>query len=194
MPSAKIPTPRDLRLLLLARGLRAFGDGYVSLLLPAYLLSLGYSAFAVGVIATATLLGSGALTLTVGLQAHRFRIRTLLMAAAGVMAATGASFAGLTDFWPLFIVAVVGTLNPSSGDASIFLPLEHAMLAQLAPERQRTGWFARYSLVGALLGAGGAICAGVPQWLMAFVALPMQTGFQAMFALYALLGIACFAV
>ena len=129
VPSAKIPTPRDLRLLLLARGLRAFGDGYVSLLLPAYLLSLGYSAFAVGVIATATLLGSGALTLTVGLQAHRFRIRTLLMAAAGVMAATGASFAGLTDFWPLFIVAVVGTLNPSSGDASIFLPLEHAMLA-----------------------------------------------------------------
>ena len=39
--------------LLLAKGLRAFGDGYVSLLLPVYLLELGYSALQVGIIATA---------------------------------------------------------------------------------------------------------------------------------------------
>src|SRR5678809_571449 len=51
-----------LRRILVARGLRAFGDGYISLLLPVYLLSLGFSAFDVGIIATATLFGSGALT------------------------------------------------------------------------------------------------------------------------------------
>ena len=43
--------------LLVAKGLRAFGDGYVSLLLPVYLLELGYSPLEVGIIATATLLG-----------------------------------------------------------------------------------------------------------------------------------------
>ena len=35
------------------RGLRAFGDGYVSLLLPVYLLSLGLTPFEVGVLAGA---------------------------------------------------------------------------------------------------------------------------------------------
>ena len=51
----------QVRRLLGARGLRAFGDGYVSLLLPVYLLQLGLTPLEVGVIATGTLLGSGAL-------------------------------------------------------------------------------------------------------------------------------------
>ena len=71
-----------LRRILVARGLRALGDGYISLLLPAYLLSLGFSALDVGIIATATLFGSGALTLSLGLCAHRFRTRSLLLAPA----------------------------------------------------------------------------------------------------------------
>jgi hypothetical protein len=50
--------PRAARRILLARGLRAFGDGYVSLLLPLYLLELG-SVHSMGVIATATLLDPG---------------------------------------------------------------------------------------------------------------------------------------
>jgi len=179
-----------LRRLLVARGLRAFGDGYISLLLPVYLLSLGFSAFDVGIIATATLLGSGALTLLLGLCAHRFRTRSLLLAAAALMAATGISFVAFTAFWPLVVVAVFGTLNPSSGDVSVFLPLEHAMLAHVAPEKQRTSWFARYSLVGALMGAGGAVCAGLPEWL-ASAGLAHATALKAMFVLYALLGAAC---
>ena len=182
--------PDPLRRLLVARGLRAFGDGYISLLLPVYLLSLGFSAFDVGIIATATLLGSGALTLLLGLCAHRFRTRSLLLAAAGLMAATGISFVAVTAFWPLVVVAVFGTLNPSSGDVSVFLPLEHAMLAHVAPEKQRTSWFARYSLVGALMGAGGAVCAGLPEWL-ASAGLAHATALKAMFVLYALLGVAC---
>ena len=179
-----------LRRILVARGLRAFGDGYISLLLPVYLLSLGYSALDVGIIATATLLGSGALTLSVGLCAHRFRTRSLLLAAATLMAATGIAFVTVTGFWPLVVVAVVGTLNPSSGDVSVFLPLEHASLAHSAPEKHRTAWFARYSLVGALMGAAGAICAGIPQWV-ASTGVTNANAMQAMFLLYAVLGAIC---
>ena len=68
--------------LIAARALRAFGDGFVSLLLPLYLIDLGYDTVTVGLIASATLLGSGAMTLTVGLTAHRYHYRTLLLAAA----------------------------------------------------------------------------------------------------------------
>ena len=93
-----------VRRLLWVRGLRAFADGYVSLVLPAYLLALGLSPFDVGVIATATLLGSAALSLAVGMHAHRLGYRSLLLGAAVLMAATGFSFAAFTDFWPLVVV------------------------------------------------------------------------------------------
>src|SRR5262249_38572007 len=106
--------------------------------------------FLVGVIATATLVGSGILTLLAGLYAWRFDYRTLLLCAALLMAATGIGFASVSDFWPLLIVAFVGTLNPSSGDVSVFLPLEHAVLSLSADNKQRTALFARYALVGTL--------------------------------------------
>src|SRR5262245_4933883 len=151
---------------LIARGLRAFGDGFVSLLLPAYLLELGFGPLQVGIIATATLLGSGLLTLGVGLRAHRFHYRTLMLAAAGLMAATGLGFALVRDFWPLLLIAIVGTLNPSSGDVSVFLPLEHAMLSRATPDRERTAMFARYSIVGTLVAACGALAASLPALLV----------------------------
>src|SRR5690349_21166233 len=87
------PKPHGVGRLLSARGLRAFADGCLSLLVPLYLIDLGMTPFQVGALMTATLLGSGLLTLLVGLQAHRFRSRTLLLCACGVMAATGVGFA-----------------------------------------------------------------------------------------------------
>ena len=176
--------------MLCARGLRAFGDGFVSLLLPLYLITLGLTPFEVGAITTGTLMGSGLLTLLVGMHAWRLRFRTLLLLASALMAATGLGFATFTDFWPLFIIAVVGTLNPSSGDVSVFLPLEQAVLARLATDRQRTAVFARYSLVGALVGAAGALFAGSSEWLTGAIAQVSAAAMQSLFLLYGLLGVA----
>jgi MFS family permease len=180
----------NVRRLLWVRGVRAFGDGYVSLLLPLYLITLGLSPFQVGVIATGTLLGSGILTLLVGLHAYRFRYRTLLLTATALMMATGLGFAAVSDFWPLLVIAVVGTLNPSSGDVSVFLPLEQAVLARVVSDRQRTAVFARYSLVGALVGAVGALFAGFPEFLAAAMKIGAKPALQAMFVLYGVLGLA----
>jgi hypothetical protein len=67
------------------------------------------------------------------------------MGAAVLMASTGVGFAVVSDFWPLVVFAFVGTLNPSSGDVSVFLPLEQAELARAVPSRDRTRLSARYS-------------------------------------------------
>lgn len=175
--------------LLVAKGLRAFGDGYVSLLLPLYLLELGLSPLHVGIIATVTLVGSGVLTLAVGLHAWRYHYRSLLLAASALMAATGLGFALLSDFWPLLLIALVGTLNPSSGDVSVFLPLEHAVLSRMVSDRQRTATFARYSLVGSLLAAAGSLAVALPAALVSVSGLTSAHAMQAMFLLYTL--IAC---
>jgi MFS family permease len=182
-------TTPDAAVLIAARGVRAFGDGFVSVLLPVYLLSLGLDGFQIGGVATATLFGSAALTLVVGLIAHRFKVRKLLVGAALLMAATGASFALVQDFWPLLVVAFVGTLNPSSGDVSVFLPLEQSVLPQTVSARERTALFARYSLIGSLLAAAGALCAGLPDLLVARAALSPMPALQGMFLLYGLLGL-----
>lgn len=57
---------RDARLLLATRGIRAFVDGTVYVILPAFLLQLGFSGVRIGFIIASSLLGSGALTLAAG--------------------------------------------------------------------------------------------------------------------------------
>ncbi|APV48560.1 MFS transporter [Betaproteobacteria bacterium GR16-43] len=183
-------TKAVVRRLLAAKGMRAFGDGFVSLLLPLYLLELGFTPLDVGIIATATLLGSGLLTLWVGLRAHRYHYRTLLLAATVLMAATGLAFASFTAFWPLLVIAIVGTLNPSSGDVSVFLPLEHSVLTRAAADKERTRVFAHYSLAGALMAAVGSLAAGLPVFIAKSTGISMLGAIQWMFVLYASIGVA----
>jgi len=179
-------TSPDAALILTARGIRAFTDGYVALLLPYYLTLLGYGALEVGFIATATLLGSGLLTLLTGLFAYRFRMHALLTAACLLMLGTGLGFATVTDFWPLLLIAVVGTLNPSSGELSIFSPLEHSLLSHAATPAHRTTLFARYSLVAHLVTAFGALAAAIPGVLAQWNVLDLKSAIQAMFVAYGL--------
>jgi MFS family permease len=181
-------TPSAL-LIVGARGLRAIADGCISVVLPAWLLALGFDAFQVGLLTTATLLGSALLTLIVGLHGSRAGLRTLLLAASALMAATGCGFAAVGGFWPLLLVAFVGTLNPSAGDVSVFLPLEQAALSGAVADRDRTDLFARYSLVGSLLGAAGTLLAIVPDWLGSRVGADRLVIFQATFLAYAAVGV-----
>ena len=169
--------------ILLGRALRSFADGFVAVVLPAYLLALGLGQLEVGLISTATLLGSALATLAIGRWGHRFSVRRLLLAAALLMAGTGAGFAGLGSLWPLLLVSFVGTLNPSSGDASIFMPLDHTMLATAA---DRPAAFARYSFIGSMTGAAGALAAALPEVLS--TRLSMLDALRAMFVLYAAVG------
>ena len=175
--------------ILVARGVRAFGDGFVALLLPIYLLELGLSAFAIGTIVCATLIGTALLTLWVGIIANRHPRRRLLLAASLLMVATGVGFAVTTAFWLLLVIAFVGTMNPTSGDASVFLPLEQTVLTQTVKARRRTALFARYSLIGSVGGALGVLAAAAPDLEAKRYGFGPVAAMQGMFGLYAVLGI-----
>lgn len=179
----------DARVLLETRALRALGDGFISVILAAYLTAIGLSDVRIGVVVTVTLLGSAALTLTVGLRAHAYPRRRLLRLVSLLMIATGAGFAAFTSFWPLAAVGLIGTLNPSGGDVSVFLPTEQALLPATVADAQRTALFARYSLIGTLVAAVGAAFAGVPEWLARRFDITDVTALRCMFLAYALLGV-----
>lgn len=186
------PTSHDATAIVTARGLRGFADGIVSVLLPGHLVALGFASSEIGAIVTGTLLGSAALTIAVGLAGHRLDRRRLLVAAAVLMLVTGIAFAGLTQFWPLLVVAVVGTLNPSAGDVSVFLPTEQAELAHAVPAARRTRAFAAYNVSGNVAGAVGALASAGPALvahrLGANVALAQRCGFIAYAAVAVVVG------
>jgi MFS family permease len=183
---------RDAGLVLFCRGLRAFSDGALAILLPLHLFALGYNAVAVGTIATGAMLGSALLILLGGLWAYRLSRRVLLLFAAATMCLTGIGFALFENFWLLLTIAFLGTLNPSSGDVSLFVPLEHTVLAQSIDAQERTALFARYSFIGGIAGAFGSLSAGLVDGLKELI--DRETAIAGMFLMYALSGAITFTV
>src|SRR5262249_16593788 len=168
-PMTADPSPHKqshVLLLYAARGVRGFGDGFAVIILPAYLSAIGFDAEQIGIVATVALLGSALFTLAVGFFGAHHDLRNLLLAGALVMAATGLAFPNFEHIWLIGLVAFIGTVNPSAGDAGILVPLEHAMLARGVLDHERTRAFARYSLIGALTGAAGSLAAATPDFLI----------------------------
>jgi MFS family permease len=172
-----------------ARSLRDFGDGFTAVLLPVYLIALGLGPFEVGVVATVALLGSALTTLAVGFLGAHADQRRLLIAGSTLMVVTGLAFAASSTYAVVLLVALVGTINPSAGSVSIFVPLEHTVLSRSVSDAERTKMFARYSLVGALAAALGALASASPDFMASF-GISQMTALSAMFVLYAILGVA----
>ncbi len=143
-----------------ARAVRGFGDGFAAIILPAYLSALGFSSFETGLVATAALLGSALLTLLIGLVAPRYGLRTLLLVCAGLM------------------VVTIG----------VHVPLEQTFVTGGSLDDERTRILAKYSLIGALSIAAGALAAGAPDSFL-FSSADKTKALQFMFVFYGGLGI-----
>jgi MFS family permease len=180
-------------LLYSARALRGFGDGFATIVLPVYLAKIGFDAARIGLVAASALLGTAVLTLAVGFVAPRHDLRRLLIAGAVLMIATGIAFPAFEQIGLLIAVAFFGTVNPSTGDIGVLIPIEHAALAQGAANHERTRVFARYSLIGALSMAAGALAAAAPQ-LLTRIGISELPALRTMFYAYAVLGIASTAI
>jgi MFS family permease len=181
-------THSAILLLYAARGVRGFGDGFAIIILPAYLSAIGFSPGQIGLVASASLLGTALLTLAVGFIAPRHDLRKLLLGGAVLMACTGLAFPNFDAFALIAIVAFAGTVNPSTGDLGVLVPLEHAMLAHGVSDHERTRTFARYSLIGALSMAAGSLAAALPDF-MVLADIGRLSAFKIMFYAYAALGL-----
>jgi MFS family permease len=185
--------PSNVLLLYVARGVRGLGDGFATIILPAYLTAIGYDAIQIGVVLTASLLGTAVLTLAIGAIAPRHDLRTLMLIGAWLIVLTGLAFPDFQHVVFVSFVAFVGTINPSTGDIGVLVPLEHAMLARDVADHERTRAFARYSLIGALSMAVGTLAAASPDFLTR-MGINKLDAFRLMFYVYAALGLGCVAL
>ncbi len=179
---------RDGRIVIVTRGVRAFVDGLVYVVLPGFLLYLGFSGVQIGAVITASMLGSAALTIFVGFSGHRASPARLLVLSSLMMISTGIAFGLSTSFLALIVIGAIGTMNPSAGDVSVFLPLEQSTLAACVTDADRTAMFATYNLVGSLVGAFGALFAGIPLWIASRTSHTHLFAHRVTFALYAIAG------
>ena len=189
MPLLPPHTHRDAGVLLTTRGIRGFVDGIISLSITALLPLFGFSGLQIGIIVTGMLLGSAAATVLVGTKGYAVPRRTLLFAGSALMIATGTLFGLFTSFVALLVVGVIGTLNPTAGDVSVFLPLEQSMLAGTTPAVSRTALYARYTFVGGIAGAFGTLAIRIPEAIAQHTAMSEEAALRWCFAVYVLAGV-----
>jgi MFS family permease len=178
----------DARRILLIRALRAFAYGFGSVLLGVSLEAAGFSGTQVGIILTATLVGSAALTALLGYVGDRIGRRTAHVGLSLLMAGAGTVFAVTDSFWALLLAALSGTVATAALESGPFVTLEQAIIPQASSPEQRNRVFGLYNAVAAIAGSLGALAAGGPAFFSGF--FPTLPASQRWFLLYAALGIA----
>lgn len=180
---------RDGTVLFVARALRTFAFGWLSVVLALFLTGAGLSPRAVGATFTATMVEDALLTILLATLARRFGPRRLMIATAPLIALGGVALALAHDPLWLMAGAVLGTLSPNGLEAGPFSPLEQALLPETVPARERTRAFGWYNVCGFLPAALGSLAAGA--WLHAARGrgLDEATAYRAMLWVYAALGV-----
>jgi MFS family permease len=151
----------DRALLLATRGLRAFGFGFVAVLIGLHLERRGLSPGLIGLTLGIGLAAASLSGLASAALAARVGYRRVLALAGGLMALTGLDLALATQ--PALLVAsgFTGMLGAASIDLGPFASVEQAVLAEAASPPERNVAFARYSLTGGLFNAAGGLFATV---------------------------------
>jgi MFS family permease len=180
--------PPEIRRIFLARSLRGMGDGCAAVLVPVYLLQLGFGPGEIGAISSVMLLGAALLLILIGIAGHAVSLRTSLLVTSGLVVLTGINFATFETFGALVVAALIGTINPSGGDNNVFRPLEQTLIARVVQQNRQTAAFAYYAFLGLVVAGIGAYLAGLPDWLAGFA--DRTTVARAMFLGYAGLGLA----
>jgi len=183
----------DGKRLLLTRVLRTFAYGYLAVILGVYLDKLGMGPVEIGLIFTAAIGGSAVMTILWSLVADRYGRRRTIATMALLMAAGGLIFALTSEAWWLVVGAFTGTISATSSEVGIFQTVEQAILPQTAPNERRTWLFAIYNTVANFAGAFGSLAAASVGF---FAGLGLQgaDAYRPLFVVYALVGLANFAV
>ena len=168
----------DARRILVAQALRAFGYGFVSVLLGIVLEARGWSTVQVGVLLTAIVGGTGIMSVLVGTFGDRIGRRSTYSFLFLGLVVSGVAFGLSSELWLLVAVALTGSLSTEVVESGPFTSLEQAMLPQTVEPRLRNRIFGRYNAVATVAGSVGALAAGGPQLLRdAGVGVPADRAF-----------------
>jgi MFS family permease len=150
-------------LLFAAKAVRAFGFGWLSVVLALYLAKRGLSAAQIGAVFTATMVEDALLTVVLSALATRIGPARVMVLTAPLITIGGVVLALAQTPWVLLAGAVLGTLSPNGQEAGPFTAMEQALLPGAVKSGSKTRVFGWYNVFGFLPAALGALAAGL--WL-----------------------------
>jgi MFS family permease len=185
---------RALTPLFAGRFIRSATQATLGIVVPLYLLALGYHPASVGILIAVGAGASALLQLGVGWLADRIGRKPILIAFGVLTAAGSAVYALQPPFALLLLATAFGTVGQGGGAASggafgPYYPAEQALIAEIAGDARRTSAFAALSLIGALGGILGSLAAMLPQALL-HIGFARVQSFVVLFWLTALCGVA----
>jgi MFS family permease len=183
----------DGKKLLLTRVLRTFAYGYLAVIVGVYLDELGLDPTQIGVVLTAAIAGSAVMNVFWSLVADRVGRRRTVATMAVLMALGGIVFAVTDSFLVLVLAGFTGTISATSSEVGVFQTVEQAVLPQTAAPERRTWLFSIYNMLGNFAGAAGSLFAAAAGYF-ASLGLRGADAYRPLFVLYALIGLANFAV
>lgn len=148
------------RRLMAAKLFRGFAFGLNSVVLGLYLAELQLAPEVIGLVLSAALAGTLALTLVIALAGDRIgRRRLLVIGSALMLLAAVIPFVGANPV-VLVLIGLTGMVAVTSSESTGLQSVDQAVLPQTVPDRQRTGAFALYNLLAAAASALGALMVG----------------------------------
>jgi MFS family permease len=173
-----------------AKVFRGFAFGLNSVVLGLYLAALELPGEVIGLVLSAALAGTLALTLVIALWGDRIGRRRLLVAGSALMAL--AAIIPLVGANPVLLVLIglTGMVAVTSSESTGLQSVDQAVLPQTVPDRQRTSAFALYNLLAAAASAVGALAVGPMVALGAALGLHGPSVYAPAFVAYGVAGLA----
>jgi MFS family permease len=184
---------RDLLWLFVLRVLRSLSQGYLGIILPLYLVALGYGAVALGTLLAFSAIVAAAVSMAVGVAADRVGRKNCLIAISVMLGAGGIGFGLARSFTWLVIFAAIGSIGRggalAGGAWGPFYPAVQALVAEHSNDYDRTRVFGAFSFVGVAAAALGTLLAGLPSALEHAASVPQIVTYRALFILAGALGL-----
>ncbi len=166
------------RTLLLTKTLRVFAFGFLSIILPLYLLRLGYGALFIGVVLSGSLFGAVMYNVLVSAFSDRFGRGRSLILLSMMMAVSGGLLIADLSAASLIIAAIIGAMSVTGTETGPFLAIEQSALSNSVNLKNRTSAFGVYNFLGYSAAAFGALFSGLPSFVGSL------TGYQMLLYIY----------
>ncbi len=180
---------KDGKIILINRGIRSFGYGFVSVLLGIYLTELGFKPFLVGILLSAAIAGGALLTIITGRYAVIYGIKKMLLFSITLSLIGIAIFLVTENFIFLISGAMISFLSPSGRELGPFLSLEQAYLPFTVSDNNRTKAFSFWNMIATFSASSGALLGSLPLFLQGYFGIEKILSFKFMFAFYLILNI-----
>ena len=156
---------RDGRIVLVEKAVRTFPYGFLAVVFPVYLSQIGFNSVQIGIVLTLTVATSAFYTFIAGIAGDRLGRRRVLVFFALTDAVAGLFLLSSTMWWAPVLAGIVGNMSVGAGEIGPYLSMEQAILPKTSELKRRTLTFSVYNLVGYASLSGGALLAGLPDYL-----------------------------